>query len=271
MHQQAVAFVGQIGRAMRGRDAFQELDYRQTFGDLAKWVEEVDRAERIPEVLSHAWHVAMNGRPGPVVLALPEDMLSDAAEVAAGPRVEPTESAPTPDQIERLSDHLTRAKRPMLVLGGSRWTAEARRDVHAFAERCDLPVAASFRRQDLFDALHPNYAGDIGLGPNPALAQQIQKSDLIILLGARFSENPSQGFKLLGVPKPTQKLVHIHPGPEELGRIYAPTLAINAAPGVFLEAAEGMLARASDGRAKAAHEAYLGWTGQPPATPGDDK
>ena len=264
-----VLFVGQIGRRMKGREAFQEVDYRQTFRDLAKWVEEIDHADRIPEIISHAWHVAMSGRPGPVVLALPEDMLRDEVEAAPAPFVRVAEPAPSPRDIAALAEMLQGAERPVLALGGSRWDEASVAAVHAFAEKHDLPVTVTFRRQGLFDHEHPNYAGDLGLGPNPALKALVAESDLLILLGARMSENPSQGFELLDIPAPQMKLVHIHPGAEELGRIYAPTLAINAAPGVFLEAAEGMLARASDGRAKAAHDAYLGWTGQPPATPGD--
>ena len=264
-----VLFVGQIGRRMKGREAFQEVDYRQTFRDLAKWVEEIDHADRIPEIVSHAWHVAMSGRPGPVVLALPEDMLRDEVEAAPAPFVRVAEPAPSPRDIAALAEMLQGAERPVLALGGSRWDEASVAAVHAFAEKHDLPVTVTFRRQGLFDHEHPNYAGDLGLGPNPALKALVAESDLLILLGARMSENPSQGFELLDIPAPQMKLVHIHPGAEELGRIYAPTLAINAAPGAFLEAAEGMPARASDGRAKAAHDAYLGWTGQPPATPGD--
>lgn len=264
-----VLFVGQIGRRMKGREAFQEVDYRQTFRDLAKWVEEIDHADRIPEIVSHAWHVAMSGRPGPVVLALPEDMLRDEVEAAPAPFVRVAEPAPSPRDMAALAEMLQGAERPVLALGGSRWDEASVAAVHAFAEKHDLPVTVTFRRQGLFDHEHPNYAGDLGLGPNPALKALVAESDLLILLGARMSENPSQGFELLDIPAPQMKLVHIHPGAEELGRIYAPTLAINAAPGAFLEAAEGMPARASDGRVKAAHDAYLGWTGQPPATPGD--
>lgn len=264
-----VLFVGQIGRRMKGREAFQEVDYRQTFRDLAKWVEEIDHADRIPEIVSHAWHVAMSGRPGPVVLALPEDMLRDEVEAAPAPFVRVAEPAPSPRDMAALAEMLQGAERPVLALGGSRWDEASVAAVHAFAEKHDLPVTVTFRRQGLFDHEHPNYAGDLGLGPNPALKALVAESDLLILLGARMSENPSQGFELLDIPAPQMKLVHIHPGAEELGRIYAPTLAINAAPGAFLEAAEGMPARAADGRAKAAHDAYLGWTGQPPATPGD--
>ena len=264
-----VMLVGQIGRRMRGREAFQEVDYRQTFGDLAKWVEQIDHADRIPEVMSHAWHVAMNGRPGPVVLALPEDMLRDAADSAIGPRVEPVDPAPSPAQIARLGEMLAEAERPVMVLGGSRWDAAAREAAMRFAERWDIPTGVSFRRQQLFDPLHACFAGDVGLGINPKLKARIAESDLLILLGARFSENPSQSFTLLDIPRPKQRLVHVHPGPEEIGRIYAPDLGINATPGTFLAAAAELdPGRAPSGRGEAAQAAYRGWTDDPAATPG---
>lgn len=264
-----VLFVGQIGRRMKGREAFQEVDYRQTFGDLAKWVEEIDHADRIPEIVSHAWHVAMSGRPGPVVLALPEDMLKDRADARPGPRVEPANPAPARGERERFAALLAGAKSPFLVLGGSRWDAASVAAARDFAEKHDLPVGVSFRRQNLFDHEHPNYAGDIGIGPAPALRKRIEESDLLILLGARMSEMPTQGFSLLSIPAPQMDVVHIHPGPEELGRIYAPKLAINAAPGAFLEAVADLPARKGAGDGAAAHAAYLDWSGQPPATPGE--
>ncbi|TVQ54456.1 MAG: thiamine pyrophosphate-binding protein [Rhodobacteraceae bacterium] len=263
-----VLLVGQIGRAMRGREAFQEVDYRQTFRDLAKWVEEIDHADRIPEVMSHAWHVAMAGRPGPVVLALPEDMLREAAAVAAGPRVEVAQPAPRPADIERLGALLRAAERPFVVVGGSRWTPEATAALKRFALAWDLPVGASFRRQHLMDHREAPYAGDVGLGCNPALKARIAEADLLILLGARFSENPSQDFSLLSIPKPAQTVVHVHPGPEELGRIYAPDLSINATPAAFLEAAALIDPPASaPRRIGEAHAAYRAWSAIPETPP----
>ncbi len=257
-------FVGQIGRHMKGREAFQEVDYRQTFRDLAKWVEEIDQADRIPEVIAHAFHVAMSGRPGPVVLALPEDMLRDQTDARPGPRVEVASPAPAPDATRRAVDLLRTAERPIVVLGGSRWSADAVRKTQGLAERWDLPVGVSFRRQQLFDHLHPNYAGDVGLGINHRLKARIADSDLVLLLGARFSENPSQDFSLLDIPAPRQTLIHVHPGPEELGRIYTPDLAINATPDTFLDAlADASPQSASQGRAAAAHQDYLDWTATP--------
>lgn len=264
-----VLFVGQIGRSMKGRDAFQEVDYRQTFGDLAKWVEEIDDAARIPEVVSHAWHVALSGRPGPVVIALPEDMLKDQTGAAPGPKVHVANPAPSRAETARFGELFAAAERPVLLLGGSRWDERAVEAARAFAERHDLPAAVTFRRQGLFDHEHPNYAGDLGIGPNPKLRKLVEESDLLILLGGRLSEMPSQGFSLLNIPAPQVPLVHVHPGAEEPGRIYAPTLGINAAPASFLEAVGELPPHKGSGRAKAAHDAYLDWSGQTPKTPGD--
>ncbi len=261
-----VMFVGQIGRAMRGREAFQEVDYRAFFGSMAKWVEEIDQVDRIPEIVSHAFHVAMSGRPGPVVLALPEDMLRDKSGRVAGEYIEAAAPAPSPQDMERLEDLLQQAERPIMVLGGSRWDDDALAGVKQFAEAWGLPVGCSFRRQSLFDPHSPVYAGDVGLGINPALAARVEEADLVILLGARFSESASQSFTLFDIPEPKQKFVHIHPGPEELGRIYRPHLAINATPGTFLEAANRLEVKPGwQGLAEPAHQDYLAWSGTPPA------
>lgn len=265
-----ILFVGQIGLDMDGREAFQEMDYRATFSDLAKWVVEIRSADRIGEVVAHAFHVAMSGRPGPVVIALPEDMLRTCAPVRLARRIEVATPAPAPQEVARFAQMLGAAQRPMMVVGGSRWDDTARDRLAALAARWHLPVAASFRRHGLIDHASPCYAGDIGLGPNPALVERIRQADLLILLGARFSENPSQGFSLLDIPepvqKPGQKLVHIHPGAEELGRIYHPDLAINAVPGQFLDAIKDVTAGPFD--ADAAHGAYRSWSEEIPDGPG---
>lgn len=253
-----ILFVGQIGRDMKGREAFQEVDYRAMFGDLAKWVEEIDDARRIPEVVSHAYHVAMSGRPGPVVLALPEDMLRDVTDAVAGPYVEVASPAPTRQAVGEFADLLKSSKKPLLLLGGSRWTAEDVVKCQEFAARTGLPVGCTFRRQALFDNEHPNYLGDIGFSAPPALRAAFDEADLLILLGCRFSEVPSGGFELLDIPKSQKTLVHVHPGPEELGRIYVPDLAINATPGAFLDAVAAISAdfeAPEDG-----HADYLGYS-----------
>lgn len=263
-----ILFVGQIGRDMKGREAFQEVDYRQTFRDLAKWVEEIDDPARIPEIISHAWHVAMSGRPGPVVLSLPEDMLRQHADVKPAPIVRVATPAPPPPVMQGLEGQLHYAKRPMMIVGGSRWSQHSVAAAEVFAAKHDLPVAVTFRRQGLFDHEHPNYAGDLGIGPNPKLKARIEESDLLIVVGARLSEMPSQGFTLLNFPKPQIQLVHVHPGPEELGRIYRPDIAINSTPGEFFAAAEHFNPRKGDSVGEAAHAEYLEWSGEPPTTPG---
>lgn len=265
-----ILFVGQIGRTMRGREAFQEMDYRAVFGSVAKWVEEIDRAERIPEIISHAWHVAMSGRPGPVVLALPEDMLRDPVTNQAGPKVEVPDPAPDPAMVERFMTRLAAAKSPFVIVGGSRWKKSDADKLRRLSERWGLPVAASFRRQYLFDATHPNYAGDVGLGINPKLEQRIRDSDFVILLGCRFSENPSQSFTLLDIPGNAKGLAHIHPGAEEIGRIYQPEFGFAATPGTFLDAVLHADADCDwSDQTKAAHEDYREWTDTPPIGVGD--
>ncbi|MDQ4135897.1 MAG: thiamine pyrophosphate-binding protein, partial [Pseudomonadota bacterium] len=235
-----ILFVGQIERGMREREAFQEVDYRATFGPIAKWATEIDDAARIPELISRAFHVAMSGRPGPVVMALPEDMLTEAARVADAPRVEPLETHPGLTQMAELQKMLWAAERPLVILGGSRWSDAAVQRFARFAERFNLAVTASFRRQMLISHEHASYIGDLGLGANPKLVQRIKDADLVLLLGGRLSEVPSQSYTLLDIPVPRQTLVHVHPDPEEIARVYRPHLAINASPVAFSAALEGL-------------------------------
>jgi acetolactate synthase-1/2/3 large subunit len=237
-----IVFVGQIARQMREREAFQELDYRAVFGTMAKWATEIDDPARIPEIVSRAFHVATNGRPGPVVIALPEDMLIERAIVPDAPAFEPIETWPGLTDMAHLQKMLWAAKRPVMILGGSRWTEKAWTATQRFAERFDLPVMTTFRRGHLFDQTHRNYAGDCGIGPNPKLIARIKSSDLVIVVGSRMGEMPSQSYTLFDIPKPQQPFVHVHPDPDELGRVYAPTLAINASPNAFAAALEGMQA-----------------------------
>lgn len=266
-----IMFVGQIERGMREREAFQEVDYRQMFGGIAKWVAEIDDADRVPEFLARAFHVATSGRPGPVVLALPEDMLVQRAAVQQAPAWEQIETHPALSKIAELQKRLWAAKAPIAILGGSRWSQEAVHAFTRFAERFDLPVACSFRRQMLFDNLHPNYAGDVGIGINPKLKERIDQADLLLLVGGRLSEMPSQSYSLLNIPLPKQQLVHIHPDAEELGRVYHPALAIHASPTAFCKAAEGLQPPVElkwQGAAGRAHQNYLDWSGARPQIPG---
>ncbi len=265
-----ILFVGQVARGMRGRDAFQEVDYRATFADLAKWAVEIDDAARIPEIVARAFRVAMQGRPGPVVIALPEDMLDDEAVAADAPRIEPAEPAPSATDMDELASRLARARSPLVLVGGSRWREADRDRLAAFAERFDVPVANSFRRAGLFRADHPAYAGELGIGANPALTARIRGSDLLLMIGGRLSEMPSQGYTLLGIPEPGVPLVHVHPDAAELGRVYQPALAIQSAPGPFC-AALGALSPAGTHRGERmaqAHADYRAWSDRPGPQPG---
>ncbi|MBP2494795.1 acetolactate synthase-1/2/3 large subunit [Methylobacterium sp. PvP062] len=262
-----ILFVGQIARRMRDREAFQEVDYRQMFGGVAKWAVEIDDAARIPEILARAFRVAMQGRPGPVVVALPEDMLDDVAAVPDAPRVVPAAPAPSGDDVARLRAMLAEARRPVVLLGGSRWTPGAVAAMAAWAERHDLPVAVSFRRAQLFPADHPNFAGELGIGPNPALLARIREADLLLMVGGRLSEMPAQSYGLLGIPDPGLPLVHVHADAAELGRVYQPALAIEAAPETFCAVLPDFEATGT-GRAAEAHAAYRAWSETPEPKPG---
>jgi acetolactate synthase-1/2/3 large subunit len=266
-----ILFIGQVARHMREREAFQEVNYKQFFGGMAKWVVEVDDPVRFPELIARAFRVAMQGRPGPVVVALPEDVLVEKAEVADAARVEPVEIWPGPPQIAELTTLLAAALHPLVLLGGSRWTDEARQNVITWSERFGLPVATSFRRAPLFPTDHPNYAGDVGIGPNPKLADRVRNADLLIMVGARFSEMPSSSYSLMEIPTPRQKLVHVFPAAEELGRMYQPTLAIQATPGPFAAAVAAVSGSPRDTiveEAAAAHVEYLQWSETPRQLPG---
>lgn len=235
-----VLFIGQVRRETQEREAFQEVDYRRMFGQMAKWVGQIDDAARIPELVSHAFHTAMAGRPGPVVLAIPEDMQRDLAAVADAEPYKIVRPHPGPADMAALQKLLEGAKRPILLLGGGGWTAEAVKDIRAFAEAFDLPVTASFRCQDLFDNGHPNYAGDLGTGTDPALVRRFHDSDLLLVAGPRLGEITTQNYSLLNLPTPRQTLVHVHAGAEELGRVYQADLPINAAPAPFAAAARAL-------------------------------
>jgi acetolactate synthase I/II/III large subunit len=223
-----VLLVGQVPRGFADREAFQEIDYRRMFGQMAKWVAQVDDPRRVPEYVSHAFYAATSGRPGPVVLALPEDMLTEQAEAAAAPHYQRVAAAPAAEQIATLSALLGAARRPIAILGGSGWTNPACADLRRFAEAWQLPVACAFRFQDLFDNDHPQYAGDVGIGINPKLAARIREADLALALGPRLGEMTTSGYTLFEVPVPRQTLVHAHAGAEELGRVYAADLAIHS-------------------------------------------
>ncbi len=225
-----ILFIGQINSKLRHREAFQEVDYGQYLGSMAKWVAEIDSPERITEMVSRAWSVATSGRPGPVVLVLPEDTLSGTAVSTKIKPFKVLETYPSQANLQQMATMIESSKKPILILGGSRWCKDSVSQIEAFAEGFNLPVACSFRRQMLFNHGHPHYAGDVGLGINPQLKSTIANADLVILMSGRFSEVPSQNYELLGVHDAKQKLIHIHASAEELGRVYRADLAIHASP-----------------------------------------
>lgn len=223
-------FIGQVERHVRGREAWQELDYDAVFGSIAKWVAEITDAERIPEIISRAMHMTLNGRPGPVVVALPEDLLSDISDALDCPKAVATETYPNGEHIQQFQAFLEKAEKPLAIVGGSRWTADTVKAFAALAERWRLPVAVSMRRQMLFPADHDCFAGDLGFGANPRLVEHAKQADLLLLLGTRMSEVTSQNYSIMDIPKPRQSVIHVHADPLELGRVYRADLAINATP-----------------------------------------
>ncbi|HEV2624264.1 MAG TPA: thiamine pyrophosphate-binding protein [Xanthobacteraceae bacterium] len=264
-----VMFVGQVARDTREREAFQELDYRAVFGSMTKWATEIDDPARVPEIVSRAFYTAANGRPGPVVVAIPEDMLVERVAVDDAPPFAPIETSPGATEMQKFAELLGGARAPIMLLGGSRWSQEACDRLARFAEKYALPVCTTFRRGHLFDQTHACYAGDLGIGPNPKLLERIKSSDLVIVIGGRLGELPSQHYTLFDIPRPQVPFVHVHPGAEELGRVYSPQLAINATPTAFTAALETLkFARAPAGEVKAAHADYLAWTDKPTEQPG---
>jgi acetolactate synthase-1/2/3 large subunit len=266
-----ILFVGQIERSARERGAFQELDYRAVFGSMTKWTTEIDDARRIPEIMSRAFHVAMSGRRGPVVIALPEDMLVELALVADAPFVHPVETAPSLSQMAQLQKRLWAAKKPIAIVGGTGWSQLAVDRLVRFSEAFELPVAVSFRRQMLFPANHPHFADNLGIGPNPALMKRFREADLVLAIGARLGEMPSQGYSLFDIPGDGARLVHVHPGAEELGRVYASELPIHASMEAFCAALQTLEPPKTipwAGQASAANAEYLAWSTPPKAIPG---
>lgn len=265
-----ILLVGQIATTRRHREMFQEVDYQQFFGGMAKWVAEIESADRVPEMMSRAWHVATSGRPGPVVIVLPEDTLQDQSNVDSTIVVKQTETYPGTNQLEQLQALIEQSKSPLAIVGGSRWTADSVTQFTGFAERFELPVACSFRRQMLFDHSHDYYVGDVGLGINPVLKQLIMDTDLLLLVGARFSEIPSQDFALIDVPNPQCQLVHIYPEAAELGKLYTPTLAINASASAFCASVADLQPQSVPERRasiKQSRQSYLKWSSLDSALP----
>jgi acetolactate synthase-1/2/3 large subunit len=264
-----ILFIGQVPGEFSDRESFQEMDYRQMFGPMAKWVAQIDRPERMHEYVSHAFHLAMSGRPGPVVLALPEDMLTQTATVADVSPYQVVQASPSAGDMAKLGRMLGEAKQPLVILGGTVWTREACGDLQAFAESSGLPVACSFRFQDLFDNRHDHYAGDVGIGINPRLAERVRNADLLLVIGARLGEMTTGAYTLVEPPRPKQKLVHVHAGAEELGRVYQGELLINSGMPQIAAALKGLKVDGAAWRAwrERARADYLEWT-KPAPNPG---
>ena len=269
-----ILFVGQIGKEMYGRDAFQEVDYQQFYGGMAKLVIEVQQADRLPEIVSRAYHTAMSGRPGPVIIALPENMLTENTNKNAPSFINHISSAPTSKDLAQFIEEIKEAKKPILILGGSVWSKEAEENLSSISEMLGLTVVTSHRRQSLFNNFHKNYGGDLGLGVNPKLINRINESDYLILLGGRLSENPSQGFTLLDIPEHSKKFIHIHPGPEEIGRIYKPHLGMVSNPIDFVSILNNALSGLNTKpqvtkqlETNNAHDEYIEWGDMPLEAP----
>jgi len=267
-----ILLIGQVGRDMLDREAFQEIDYRRMFQPMAKWVAQIDRAERIPEFLARAFSVATAGRPGPVVLALPEDMLVDEVDVADAQPYTPVQTHPGAEELERLRELLESAERPFVLAGGGGWTAAAASDLLAFCAANALPVGTSFRCQDYVDNLAPEHAGHVGVGIDPKLAARVTEADVLLVVGARLGEMTTGGYTLVEPPLPRQTLVHVHAGAEELGRVFQPALAINAGSPEFAAAVRRLPGSSpSPSRrawVEAAHADYLA-TLEPVTPPGE--
>ena len=265
-----VVFIGQVPNEFAEREAFQEIDYRRMYGQMAKWVAQIDRVERIPEYVSHAFHTAVAGRPGPVVLALPEDALFAEAAVSDVPKHHTVRPAPSPMEMEAVRTLLEGAARPFVLLGGGGWTRDVCTRLQRWIEANGLPVGTSFRCQDLFDNRSASYAGDVGIGINPKLAERIKSADVLLVIGARLGEMTTSAYTLVEAPVPKQTLIHVHAGTEELGRVYRPALAINSGYPQFVQQLERLSFAKPAWRAdvQALRQSYLEWT-TPRPMPGE--
>ncbi|PKP87614.1 MAG: thiamine pyrophosphate-binding protein, partial [Alphaproteobacteria bacterium HGW-Alphaproteobacteria-16] len=260
--QPMILFIGDVDRGMRDREGFQEVDFPAMFAPLAKWATRIEDARRIPEYIARAWNVAISGRPGPVVIALPEDMLMDVVEVVDRPKLKGIWQTADYVGVESILSDLREAERPIAIIGGAGWTPETGRDFAAFAEAISLPVAAAFRRQDAFPNTSPVWAGNLGYGPNPKLVQRIKDADLLLVVGARLGEATTDGYSLITLDHPGQKLIHAHPDPNELDRVYRTDTAICTPCSAFAAALHHCIAQpATDdlGPMFAGHEAHTEW------------
>ena len=241
-----ILFIGQVDTQAFGREAWQEIDYRHMFGSIAKWVDQIDDVQRLPEMIARAYSIATSGRPGPVVLALPEDMLSREVDSPVLIKYKRSGAAPSNEDIQSLEALVEKAKKPLLILGGGAWTKDAGEKIAEFANNHSLPIISAFRRQDIVDNLHSNYCGEAGLGMNPKLSARIQAADLILCVGARLGETTTNGYTLIDIPYPKNTLVHVHADANELGKVYQASLAINSTPTAFASAVSHLKDKGGD-------------------------
>ena len=264
-----ILFVGQVGTGQRDREAFQEVNYRQFHGAIAKWAVEIDQVERIPELVSRAWATALSGRPGPVVVALPEDMLTSLTDAAPCDPVIIPEAAPAPETISALENELSNAQRPLIIAGGGGWSDDGARALQGFAEANDIPVVVAFRWQDLIDNLSDIYAGDAGVGMFPQTRKLICEADLIVAVNIRFGEMVADAWSLMDVPNPAKRIVHVHASDAEIGKIYAAHVPIHSGPNNFSRAVENVHVKGNWASWRAeARAGYLAYV-DAPAQPGD--
>ena len=267
-----IVFIGQVARTQEYREAFQEIDYRQFYAPITKWVGQIERADRIPELVSQAFHRATAGRCGPVALALPEDMLSEKTSVSDAERYMPIQVGVDPDDMQHMREMVSTARAPFMLVGGGGWTSDACEDIVVFAEANDIPTGCSFRCQHIFDNTHKNYAGDVGIGISTKLAARIRNADLLLVVGARLGEQTTRGYTLVDIPNPKQRLIHVYPDPDELGRVYRPNLPICASMIAFSRAARELQpvnSEAWNTSALAARQDYLNHITPTPDLPGD--
>ena len=262
-----ILFIGQVGNDFVEREAFQEVDYRRMFGPLCKWVAQIDRADRVAEYVARAFQVATSGRPGPVVLALPEDMLSEAVECASHLKAYTSvQAAPSAPDVQSVSALLVGAKNPFVILGGAGWTQTAAQQMQHFLERYQLPFGGAFRFCDVIDNAHPQYAGDVGIGINPKLAARVKNADVLLTIGARLGEMTTSGYTLIDSPRPQQTLIHIYNQPDDLGRVYQGELMIASGMPQIAAALSALPAPSNcawAGTAQQAHAELLTWQSEP--------
>ena len=265
-----ILFVGQVDSSHRDREAFQEVDYKKMFSPLAKWVAEIDNIERLPEYISKAFNIALSGRPGPVVLSLPEDTLFAKADIPDAPKVNPSKQMVSEEDVNEVIDKLKLAKNPFIIVGGSGWSSEAAENLGKFAKSMGIPVGTSFRCQDYLDNRHPNYVGDVGIGINPALLKRITSADCVLVLNARLGEMTTGGYSMFDIPKPRQYLIHIHPDPNELGSVYQPDIGLVCNSAEFIKKAVNNSKEHQNKSPTKERANYQAWQ-KPLTTPGNVK